>query len=212
MNSMYTYKNALLELTLSSLSSELRLPQRTAVTKQPLWKVLLPSTSSQDQRPHEWQRSPGLTAAQIGSKPLHHQKLEELCESMGDELWWTDPAGAPDAGVLVTQPHSGVPAALQPEDGHWAHRTLPHLPAHWCAAAAAELDREGLAVTLATDSLTSLTLYIYPVFLFSSIRVVFVRDFFFFIRLDRFYQCFIISNYRSDPLKKINNDQPVKVL
>lgn len=168
MDTIYTYKATHLVLTPSSLSmSELRLSKRTAVTEQPLWKVLLPSTRSQDQWPHEWQRSPGLTAAQTGSKPLHHQKLEKLCESLGHELRWTDPAGAPDTGLLVPQPHPGVPAALQPEDGHWAHRTLPHLPAHWCAATAAELDREGLAVTLATDSLTSATLYIYPVSLFS---------------------------------------------
>lgn len=167
-----------------------RLPQRTAATKQPLWKVLLPCTSSEDQWPHEWQRSPGLTAAQTGSKPLHHQKLEELCKSMGDELWWTDSAGAPDAGVLVPQPHPGVPAALQPEDGHWAHRTLPHLPAYWCAATAAELDRERLAITLATDSLTSL--YIHPISLFSSVRVVLGKDFFF-MSLDTIYQSCIIS-------------------
>ena len=184
---MSTYKDTHLELTLSPLSiSELRLPQRTAVAEQPVWKVLLPSTSSQDQRPDERQRPAGLTAAQTGSKPLHHQKLEELCKSLGDELWWTDPAGAPDAGLLVSQPHPGVPAALQPEVGHWAHWTLPHLPAHWCAAAAAELDREGLAVTLATDSLISLTLYIYPTPLFSTVRVVFHRVFFFFISVGKF--------------------------
>lgn len=127
--------------------------------------MLLHSTYSQDQWPHEWQRSSGLTAAQTGSQPLHHQKLEELCKSLGHELWWIDSAWAPHTGLLVSQPHPGVPAALQPEDSCWAHGTLPHLPAHGCAATAAELDREGLAITVATDSLNSLTdicLYILP--------------------------------------------------
>lgn len=182
---MHTCTNTQIELALPFLSiSELRLPQRTATTEQPLWKVLFPSTSSQDQRPHEWQRSPGLTAAQTGSKPLHSQKLEELCKSLGDELWWTDPPGAPNTGLLVPQPHPGVPAALQPKDRHRAHRTLPHLPAYWCAATVAELDREGLAITLATNSLNSLTLYIYPVSFYSSVRVVLVRYFFFSVGLD----------------------------
>lgn len=138
----------------SSSSFVLRLPQRTADTKQSLWKVLLPSTASQDQWPDEWQRSTGHTAAQTGSKPLHHQKLEELCKSLGDELRWTNPTGTPDPGLLIPKPHPGVPPALQPEDSHWAHRTLPHLPAHWCAATPAELDRKGLAIALAAYSLT----------------------------------------------------------
>ena len=147
----------------SSLSFffELRLPQRTADTKQSLWKVLLPSTPSQDQWPHEWQRSTGLTAAQTGSKPLHHQKLEELCKSLGDELRWTNPTRAPNPGLLIPKPHPRVPPPLQPEDSYWAHRTLPLLPAHWCAATPAELDREGLAITLAAHSLTIWNLHIY---------------------------------------------------
>lgn len=189
------HKATHVELTPSFLSmSALRLSKRTAVTRQPLWKVLLSSTSSQDQWPHEWQGSPGLAAAQTGSKPLYHQKLEELCESLGHELRWTNPAGAPNAGFLVPQPHPGVPAALQPEDGHWTHRTLPHLPAHWCAATAAELDREGLAITVATDSLISSMLYVYPISLFAPVMVVVVRNFFGFISLNTFYQSFIISD------------------
>lgn len=158
----------MLELTQSSLSiSEFRLSQRTTVYNEPLREVLLPGTPSQNQRPHERQRSAGLAAAQIGSKPLHHQKLEKLCESLGDELWRTDPAGASNPGFFVPQPHPGVPVTLQPEDGHWAHWTLPHLSAHWCAATAAELDREGLAVALATHTLINLTLNLSGLYLIS---------------------------------------------
>lgn len=156
--------------------------------------MLLSCTSSQDQWPHERQGSPGLAAAQTGSKPLHHQKLEELCESLGYELRWTDSTGAPDTGLLVPQPHSGVLAALQPEDGHWAHRTLPHLPAHWCAATAAELDRKGLAITVAADSLTSSMLYIYQVSLLAPVMVVLVRNFFCFRNVIMFYQSFNVSD------------------
>lgn len=145
-------------LTPSSLSiCELRLSKRATDTKESMWKLL---SSSEDQWPHEWQRSPGLTAAQTGSKPLHRKKLEELCKSLGHELWWTDPAGAPDARIIVLQPHSGVLAPLQPEDGHRTHWSLPHLPAHWCAAIAAELDWERLAIAVAADALIGSMLFL----------------------------------------------------
>lgn len=133
---------------------ELRLSERTAATQGLLWQVVLHSTRSQDQRPHERQRSPGQTTAEAGPQPLHHQELEELCQSLGDELRWTEHAGAPDAGLAVPQPHAGVPVPLQPEDGDRAHGTLSRLSAHRRAVSAAEVGGEGLAFAVATNVMT----------------------------------------------------------
>lgn len=133
---------------------ELRLPERAAATKGLLWQVVLHSAHSEDQRPHEWQRSPWQTTTEAGPKPLHHQELEELCQPLGDELRWTEHAGAPDAGLLVSQPDAGVPVSLQPEDSHRADGTLSHLSAHRRAVSAAEMGGEGLASAVATNFVT----------------------------------------------------------
>lgn len=65
---------------------ELRLSEGTAAAKGLLRQVVLHSAHSEDQRPHGRQRPPGQTTAEAGPKPLHHQELEELCQSLGNEL------------------------------------------------------------------------------------------------------------------------------
>lgn len=133
---------------------ELRLSERAAATKGLVGQVVLHSAHSQDQWPHEWQRPPGHTTAEAGPKSLHHQELEELCQPLGDELRRTEHAGAPDAGLLVPQPHAGVPVSLQPEDSHRADGTLSHLSAHRRAVSAAEVGGEGLAFAVAANFVT----------------------------------------------------------
>lgn len=117
--------------------------------------MLLPSTTTHDQRSNERQWPTPAASTKAGPGPLHGQKLEELRQPLGHELRRADSPGAPHARLGAAQPHAGVLAAQQPEERAWAHRTVPSLSAHRRAALAPALDGKRLALALAACPLVS---------------------------------------------------------